>query len=153
MPYAKGKDPYVWSIQYDYPLGVTIHEMNSKIDSGKYFIKKRFSLKFPYNGGEVFDESLKQCILVFKKNWKNIKNYKIKKKKINKNKFKTFKRADLVFDNFVDLNKKKNLVLKRFIYKILSHDFDFNKLQIKINKSIYNAKLDLIKSKKKIWLK
>ena len=68
-------------------------------------------------------------------------------------KVKTFKRADLVYDNFIDLNKKNNIILKKFIYKVLSHDFNFNKLQLKINKSIYNIKIDLKKSNKKNWYK
>lgn len=153
LPYAKGKDPYVWSIQKQYPLGVTIHEMNSKIDSGKFFVRKKLSLDFPYKGGEVFDRSLKQCIVEFKKHWKNIRNHKISKKKLKRNKVKTFKRADLIFDNFIDLNKKNNSILRKFIYKVLSHDFDFNKLQLKIGKSIYNIRIDLKKSNKKNWYK
>lgn len=155
LPYAKGKDPYVWSIQKQYPLGITIHEMNTKIDSGKYFVRKKFNLEFPYKGGDVFDRSLKKCIIEFKKHWKNIRNHKIKKKKLNiiATKTKTFKRADLVHDNFIDLNKKNNRALKKFIYRVLSHDFDFNKLQLKINKSIYDIKLDLKKRNKKNWYK
>ena len=37
LPYARGKDPYFWSVYYQYPIGVSIHEMDSKIDHGKIF--------------------------------------------------------------------------------------------------------------------
>ena len=153
LPYAKGKDPYVWSVQRSYPLGVTIHEMNSQIDSGKYFIRKKFSLKFPYTGGDVFNFALKLCIKEFKKNWKKIKNKKIKKKKLKKIKEPTFKRKNLINDSLIDLNKNQNLLFKNFVFKVLSHDFKFNKLQVKMGKKIYNLGLSLKKTVKKDWTK
>lgn len=153
LPFAKGKDPYVWSVVNQYPLGATIHEMSVKIDSGKYFVQKKINLTFPYNGGDVFNSSLKECIKLFKNNWKKIKDNKIKKKELKKIKTKTFKRADLVQNNLLDIDKKKNLIIKKFIFKVLSQDFKFNKLQIKINNSIYDASLNLKKNKKKIWKK
>jgi len=153
LPFAKGKDPYVWSIQSEYPLGVTIHEMNSQIDSGKYFIRKKILLDFPYNAGDVFDLSLKQCILEFKKNWLNILNKKIKKKKFLESKTKIYKRIDLINDNILNLDKKININLRKFFLKILSQDFNFNKLQIMYNKSIFDISLNIKKSKKKNWYK
>tara|TARA_B100000787_G_C16179827_1_gene291122 strand:- start:242 stop:1012 length:771 start_codon:yes stop_codon:yes gene_type:complete len=151
LPYAKGKDPYVWSVEKQYPLGITIHEMNDKIDSGKLFIQKKINLDFPYTGGDVFNHSLKGCIELFKNNWKKILENKIKKKELKKIKTKTFKRADLINNNLLDLDKKKNLIIKNFIYKVLSQDFKFNKLQLKVNNCIYDASLNLKKNKKKQW--
>ena len=57
--------------------------MNEKIDSGNYFVKKLY-LDFPYTGGDVFDQSLKECVELFKNNWIKIRDKKIKKKKIKK---------------------------------------------------------------------
>ena len=36
LPYSKGKDPYVWTVQNEFPVGVTIHEMTEKLDSGRF---------------------------------------------------------------------------------------------------------------------
>ena len=49
----------------------------------------------------------------------------------------------------MDLDRKNNLIFKKFIYRILSQDFQFNKLQLKINNCIYDASLTLKKNKKK----
>ena len=38
LPFAKGKDPYVWTVQNEVPVGVTIHEMTEKLDSGREVI-------------------------------------------------------------------------------------------------------------------
>ena len=72
---------------------------------------------------------------------------------MKKTKIKTFKRADLITNNFVDLDNKKNLIRRKFVYKLLSQDFKFNKLQLKINNSIYDTSISLKKTKKKKWTK
>ena len=151
LPYAKGKDPYVWSVENKYPFGVTIHEMNEKINNEKYFFQKKLNLDFPYTGGDLFDQSLKECIKLFKKNWIKIRDKKIKKKKLKKIQTRTYKRQDLINNSLLDLDKENNLIVKKFIYRILSQDFEFNKLQLKINNCIYDASLTLKKNKKKKW--
>lgn len=153
LPYAKGKDPYVWNVRFNYPLGITIHEMNSKIDSGKYFIRKKYDLKFPYTGGDVFNHSLKLCITEFIKNWPKIRDKRIKKKLLSNIQTKTFKRIDLINENLINLDKKENKALKDFLYKVFSQDFDFNKMQVIIKKTFYNISIKLVKCKKKNWSK
>ena len=151
LPYARGKDPYFWSIYYQYPIGVSIHEMDSKIDHGKIFLRKKINLKFPFTAGEVFNKSLKSVRNEFIKNWNKIRNKRIKPKKIKlKNKL-VHKRAHLIKSNFVDLNLSKNNILRKFVLSCLGQDFSFLKMQIRLNKNIYDLKLNLNKTKKKIW--
>ena len=75
------------------------------------------------------------------------------KKRIKKNRLKTFKRADLINNNLLDLDKKKNSIIKKFLYKTISQDFEFNKLQLKINNRIYDSSIFLKRANKKIWKK
>lgn len=151
LPYAKGKDPYVWTIQKEFPLGITIHEMNSKVDNGEYFIRKKLKMKFPFTGGDVFNLTLKSCVKEFIKNWPNILKKKIRKKKYLLNKGKIFKRKDLIADNYIDLDNKSNITNKNFVLKILSQDFKFNKMQIKLNNKIFDTKLVLKQASRKKW--
>ena len=51
----------------------------------------------------------------------------------------------MINNNLMDLDRKNNLIVKKFIYRILSQDFEFNKLQLKINNCIYDASLTLKK--------
>ena len=125
--------------------------MNKKIDSGKYFVQKKINLNFPYTGGNVFNQTLKECVELFKRNWTKIRDNRIKKKKLKKIKTKTYKRQDLIDHSLLDLDKKNNLIFKKLIYKILSQDFEFNKLQLKINNCIYDASISLNKNKQKQW--
>ena len=151
LPYARGKDPYVWAVQNEYPVGITIHEMNQKIDNGKYFVRKRLNLNFPYTGGDVFELTLKSVVDEFVKNWPKILNNRISGKKFVLNNSKIFKRKDLIKDNLMDLDNKINIKTRKFILKALSQDFKFNKLQVKIKNKIYDLKLHLKKTNKKKW--
>ena len=65
-------------------IGATIHKMDHTIDGGKYFIRKKIKLNFPYTAGEVFNKSLKLSKEIFIKNWRSIQNNKLKLKKFQK---------------------------------------------------------------------
>ena len=82
-----------------------------------------------------------------------IKDNKIKLRKITFN-TKLNLRKHLVQHTFLDLDKinSKNHNYKKLIIKILSCDFShINSLQIKINKTIFDTKICMKKSKRKIF--
>ena len=151
LPYNRGRDPYYFSIINKTPIGICIHKMDETIDGGKYYLRKRFHLKFPVNAGTIFDICLKSIRDMFTKNWINIRNSKIRLKKIPNKINKINKRKELILNNFVDLDKKKNKANKSFVLNCIGQDFDFLKLQVKLFGKIYDCKISLKRSKKKIW--
>ena len=151
LPYNKGRDPYYFSLLNQTPIGITIHEMDEKIDNGKYFVRERFNFDFPYTAGDIFDISLKNIKNLFIKNWMRIRNGKIKLKKFPEKVYKTNKRVELVNKNFLNLDDKKNKKIKIFLLNCLGQDFPFLKQQIKIFNKIYDCKIILKKNKKKKW--
>ena len=151
LPYNKGRDPYYFSVLNQTPIGVAIHEMDKKVDNGNYYIRKKINFKFPFKAGEVFDISLKTIKDLFIKNWIKIKNGKIKLKKFSVRIKKTNKRIELIKNNFLNLDDKKNIHTKNFLLNCLAQDFDFLKQQIKIYNKIYDCKLILKRAKKKKW--
>ena len=151
LPYNKGRDPYYFSLLNQTPIGITIHEMDEKIDNGKYFVRERFNFDFPYTAGDIFDISLKNIKSLFIKNWMRIRNGKIKLKKFPEKVYKTNKRVELVNKNFLNLDDKKNKKIKIFLLNCLGQDFPFLKQQIKIFNKIYDCKIILKKNKKKKW--
>ena len=58
LPDVRGLDSILWSIYNDFPIGVTAHFIEEKIDSGKMIIQKKISIDF--------DDSL---ISIYKKNY------------------------------------------------------------------------------------
>tara|TARA_B100001250_G_C19737226_1_gene761353 strand:- start:96 stop:791 length:696 start_codon:yes stop_codon:yes gene_type:complete len=51
LPYIRGLDSVLWSIYKDYPLGVTAHLIDEKIDSGILVFKKKIKI----NGDDNFE--------------------------------------------------------------------------------------------------
>jgi methionyl-tRNA formyltransferase len=151
LPYNKGRDPYYFSIINQTPIGITIHEMDEKIDNGKYYIREKFNFDFPFTAGDIFDISLKNIKSLFIKNWIKIRNGKIKLKKFSNKVHKTNKRIDLIHKNFLNLDDKKNSKIKNFILNCLGQDFPFLKQQVKIFNKIYDCKIILKNNNKKIW--
>jgi len=107
LPFARGRDPYVWAIQNNLPVGITIHRMSDQVDFGQYYVRKKLNLNFPFTAGDIFDGCLQLSMKVFIKKWKEIRSKKIRPKKFINIKKKIYKRKDLINSNFLNLNKKK----------------------------------------------
>ena len=79
LPWNKGADPNLWSVLENTPKGVTIHQIEKGLDSGKIICKKEVT----FNENETFRSSYKllneTIIEMFQDNWKNIKNEKLKR--------------------------------------------------------------------------
>ena len=153
LPFNRGRDPYYFSILNGTPFGVCIHRMDHTIDGGKYFLREKFSLKFPVKAKDVFNISFKNIRELFIKNWVKIRNNKIKLKKFDKKNTKINKRKELIKNNFLDLDNIKNKKERTFILNCLAQDFDFLKIQLKIFNKIYDCEMNLNRAKKKNWKK
>lgn len=89
LPYNRGANPNFWSFVDDTKKGVTIHEINSKIDAGNIIFQKEIKFNIKKNKNLTFKETYKTLILEIEKlfinNYKVIINneYKTKKNKIS----------------------------------------------------------------------
>ena len=116
LPYGKGKDSIVWTIINDYPAGVTIHEMNHKLDAGPIFLQKR--IKFNPDiiaGKKLYEKSLAVAIEIFCQNWKRIRLNKVKPKKQKEINSKIHYRSELLKKNVINLNSAKYNIVKKFL--------------------------------------
>ncbi len=142
LPYNRGKDPYIWSIINETPFGATIHQMNHKIDDGRFYARQAFKLEFPYTGQTIYDSSLILIKKLFFSKWKKIKNKIILPKKYH-HKTKLNYRKLLRKINILNLDQIKNKSIKYFILQCLAQDFKYFKQQIKYKKKIYDVKINL----------
>jgi len=85
LPFNRGSDPNFWSFIENTPKGVTIHEINEKVDMGyvvfrkKIFFKKKKDLTFK----KTHEILIKEIEKLFIKNYKKIISGKYLKKKLN----------------------------------------------------------------------
>lgn len=142
LPYGRGRDPIVWGLIRDEPLGFTFHEISSQIDSGRIFYRKKIKVKFPAKGAEAYQAVLKEIPDEFAKFWKKIRNKK--KIQLKKLRFQGIinKRRHLLKSQIINLSSDQKA--KGIILKLLAFDFSRKfSLHLKYKKKIYQARLHL----------
>ena len=76
LPFNRGANPNFWSFIENTPKGVTIHEINNKIDSGNIIVQKRYKINIKKIKFSSFRKSynflFKEVENLFEKNIKKI---------------------------------------------------------------------------------
>ncbi len=80
LPWNKGADPNFWSFAENTPRGVSIHQINEKIDEGPIIFRNKIS----YNENDTLETSynflLQSIENLFYKKWQYLKTNKYQKK-------------------------------------------------------------------------
>lgn len=82
LPYNRGADPNFWSFVENTPKGVSIHYLDTGIDTGDIIVQKK--IKFDSKNDTLATSYEKLQIVIqnlFKENWKDIKNFSCKRYK------------------------------------------------------------------------
>ena len=84
LPYNRGSHPNFWSFMENTPKGVTIHEMNKRVDKGSIVFRKKISFKMKKNltFKATYNVLLKEIEKLFIKNYSKIISGNYSKKKI-----------------------------------------------------------------------
>jgi methionyl-tRNA formyltransferase len=79
LPWNKGADPNLWSFLEDTPKGVTIHYIDSGIDTGDILAQRevRFSLETD-TLRSTYNRLSEEIMALFKETWPNIREGKIR---------------------------------------------------------------------------
>ena len=81
LPYNRGSHPNFWSFIENTPKGVSIHEINERIDSGNLILRKRINFKKIENHtfNSTYEILIREIENLFKKNYSKLiyNKYKI----------------------------------------------------------------------------
>jgi methionyl-tRNA formyltransferase len=77
LPYNRGKNPNVWSIIEGTPAGVTMHYIDSGIDTGKIISQKKVNVEIIDTAKSIFNKQLKAFVELFIETWPKIKDSSI----------------------------------------------------------------------------
>jgi methionyl-tRNA formyltransferase len=73
LPHNRGAFPNVWSIVNQEPAGVTLHYVDSGIDTGDLIAQKEIPVQVTDTGGTLYRRLEQQGLELFKKNWPSIR--------------------------------------------------------------------------------
>ena len=105
LPYNRGKDPNFWSIIEDVPFGVSIHFVDTGIDSGDIVFQSVINKSWEDTGRTLYEKSLKEIVKLFKDNFKQIKSGKISRKPQDLKHGSFHRRSELDLASMIDLDK------------------------------------------------
>lgn len=73
LPWNRGADPNLWSFLEDTPKGISIHQIDSGIDTGEILLRK----KIPYAQDDTlktsYDRLSDEIVTMFLKNWPDLR--------------------------------------------------------------------------------
>ena len=79
LPWNKGADPNLWSILENTPKGVTIHQIDYGLDTGKIYCQKEIFFECDETLKSTYEMLNNAIVQLFKEHWENIKNNNLKK--------------------------------------------------------------------------
>jgi methionyl-tRNA formyltransferase len=79
LPYNRGQYPNVWSIVEGTPAGVTLHYIDTNIDTGDIIAQIEVPISPVDTGESLYRKLEKACVELFVNNWPHIKNGKVKR--------------------------------------------------------------------------
>lgn len=108
LPFNRGAHPNYWSFMENTQPGVSIHEIDSGVDTGPILYQKKINFNYKINRSLTFKSSyrilFKEIENLFKKNLKKIIKHSYKTKKQGKNY--TFHKKNELPKNFKNWSKK-----------------------------------------------
>lgn len=72
LPYNRGANPNVWSIVEETPAGVTLHYMDSTLDTGDIISRRRVETKFSDTGKDLYEHLEDAQVELFKEKWTEV---------------------------------------------------------------------------------
>ena len=106
LPYNRGKNANVWPIINQTPAGVSMHFIDKSIDGGRVVSQIKVKTYITDDGKTLYDRLIKNCLPLFKKTWKKIKENKLRCKKQRLSKGSIHYSKDFKKLNCINLNKK-----------------------------------------------
>ncbi len=106
LPYNRGKNYNFWALVEECPFGVTIHEVESGVDSGAIIAQDKIEYDWEDNGETMYKKAFSGMIELLKKSYPDIRklDYKKTKQDFSKGSFHHSKELDEVCR--LDLDKK-----------------------------------------------
>ncbi|WP_336024888.1 formyltransferase family protein [Halobellus salinisoli] len=74
LPYNRGANPNVWSIVEGTPAGVTLHYMDSSLDTGDIIARREVEPDFADTGKDLYQRLEDAQVDLFKENWPDVIN-------------------------------------------------------------------------------
>ena len=77
LPYNRGMNPNVWPFIEGTPSGVSIHRIDSGVDSGDIIARRKIEVEPIDTGGSLYEKTLVEIVKLFREIWPKLRDNKI----------------------------------------------------------------------------
>ncbi len=105
LPYNRGKDPNFWAIVENAPFGVSIHFVETGIDSGDIAFQSYIETSWEDSGKTLYEKATREIVKLFKNNFSRIKSGDIPRKPQDLSQGSFHKRKELDSASKLDLDE------------------------------------------------
>ncbi len=144
LPYNRGANPNVWSIVDDTPAGVTIHWMDSGIDTGDIIARERVSIEFSDTGKDLYERLEDAQVELFQEVWPKILSGELAELSQSEEAGTSHQASE--FDELCQLDPDEEFRVKDFLNRLRALTYPpYDNAEIEIDGETYYVEIDITK--------
>lgn len=145
LPYNRGANPNVWSIVDETPAGVTLHYMDSNIDTGDIVARRRVATSFEDTGKDLYKKLEDAQLELFREVWPEVVAGKQSVTKQDPGEGTYHQTSE--FEDLCQLDPEENVGVKEFLNRLRALTFPpYDNAEIKIDGTTYYIEVDIEKA-------
>ncbi|MWV40052.1 formyltransferase family protein [Natrialba sp. INN-245] len=142
LPYNRGANPNVWSIVEGTPAGVTLHFMDTGIDTGDIVARRKVPVDFSDSGKDLYERLEDAQVRLFKETWPEIltDSYTITEQGEDDG---TYHRTS-DFEDLCELDPDETVEVKEFLDRLRALTFPpYDNARIELDGETYYVEVDV----------
>lgn len=144
LPYNRGGNPNVWSIVDDTPAGVTIHWMDSGIDTGDIIAREKVQVEFSDTGKDLYEKLEDAQVEIFQDVWPDILSGEVSEMSQSEDAGTSHRASE--FEELCELDPEEKVRVKDFLDRLRALTFPpYNNAEIEIGGETYYIEIDITK--------
>lgn len=142
LPYNRGANPNVWSIVEGTPAGVTLHYMDSGVDTGDVIARREVETRFSDTGKNLYERLEDAQVELFTDVWPDVVSGDVSATEQEKDDGTYHETSD--FETFCELDPDEEVRVKDFLDRLRALTFPpYENAQIEVDGETYYVEVDI----------
>jgi methionyl-tRNA formyltransferase len=142
LPYNRGANPNVWSIIEGTPAGVTLHYMDSGLDTGDVIARREVETGFSDTGKDLYERLEDAQVELFQEVWPDVIEDEISVTNQDKDAGTYHRTRD--FEELCELDPNEEVQVKDFLDKLRALTFPpYDNAEIEVDGETYYVEIDI----------
>lgn len=142
LPYNRGANPNVWSIVDGTPAGVTLHYMDSTLDTGDIIARREVETDFSDTGKDLFQRLEDAQVELFRQTWPDVVNGDVSLIEQEEDEG-TYHRTS-EFEELCEIDGEETVRVKKFLNRLRALTFPpYDNATIEVDDETYYVDIDI----------